>query len=358
MAASNKPNGIGQMLIDGESYHGDEHLNFTADSIQQIIANFEARSGAELPIRHGSHDTTLAAGWITGLTSVVDGDHVRLFATVKWTDDAAADIKGDKLRYISPEIVLNYPSKTDGNSQGMTLVGAALLNDPHIEDQPPVIAFAEAVDIGEVICLQAVAASVAASDELSEGDKLSQEDQQMREQLITILGLAPEATDDEILTAIKSLANPEQPPEQAEQAAATAAKLAEAQADIVKLSAVAETSSADVIRLTAEVEKLNAEKQATTAAAAVDKLISEGRATPAQREDMVSIYLANSELAESLFNKMQTIVELNTSRGASDHAGPMDDETRQLAAYKTARDAGKTPLEAFDAAKISIKSNK
>jgi len=176
----------------------------------------------------------------------------------------------------------------------------------------------------------------------------------MREQLITILGLAPEATDEEILTAIKSLANPEQPPElaeQAEQAAATAAKLAEAQADIVKLSAVAETSSADVIRLSAEVEKLVAEKQATTAAAAVDKLISEGRATPAQREDMVSIYLANSELAESLFNKMPTIVELNTSRGASDHAGPMDDETRRIAAYHAARDAGKSPSEAYAVAK-------
>lgn len=109
---------------------------------QKLIAQFAARRNPMvLDYEHQTYfsadngQPALAAGWIDALRWVEPGDGVAggLFATVRWTERAAAYIAADEYKYISP--VFTYHPKTGGV---VSLINAALTNNPAIDDMQAV----------------------------------------------------------------------------------------------------------------------------------------------------------------------------------------------------------------------------
>jgi len=133
-----------------------------------------------------------ASGWIdrTTLEWRADG----LYGRVKWTAPAQAAIDADEYRYLSP--VFPYDPKT---GTVLDLIHVGLVNNPAIDTAIPALAAAR----------------------MGSGtyDLTHEEDTVDREALIKKLGLAADATDEQILAAITEL---KQKADNAEQAVATA----------------------------------------------------------------------------------------------------------------------------------------
>lgn len=346
-------NGIAQMLITGNSFHGPKKISFTPELVDTVIANFKKRGDAQLPIWLGSHDVTDAAGFITALEKVRDGDDLRLMATVDWNDVGSEKIKKDHLRYISPEIAFNVISKDTGEDQGPTLMGAALLNDPHIEKQPRVIVLSNA-KAENVIQFDGITV------EIEPGDNVEQKREgefSMKTELLKVLSaagieLAADADDNQIMEAINTLA--------AGKAAAIDAK-ADAESKLAKLSTKVEelsTKHGETVslavhnELVSKVELLEAEKRRNEAEKAVDAVIGEGRAYPAQRDIMIDTHLSNAAHAEKLFATFKKVIDLNSATGENGTIEPIDDDPELVAlkAYQEKKAAGGTPQECAEAA--------
>lgn len=151
-----------------------------------IIERAAARS-TDIPIDY-EHQTLLAernglpapaAGWIESKSLEWRNDG--LYGSVQWTATAAAAIDADSYRYLSP--VFPYDAETGAV---LDLLHVALTNTPAIDT-----AVAE---------LAAARAGRGASY-----DKSPKENTVNREELIAALGLAKEATDEQINTAIAAL---------------------------------------------------------------------------------------------------------------------------------------------------------
>lgn len=122
-----------------KSSNGD--FTFNADSYAAIRRQWDARKQAILiDWEHHSlggdyaapDGRSPAAGWIEGL-EYVPGEG--LYGHVKWTDEAAEEIRADKYRYLSPTVMV----KKDGR-QVIGLDSAALTNKPAIREMPRVAA--------------------------------------------------------------------------------------------------------------------------------------------------------------------------------------------------------------------------
>jgi phage I-like protein len=118
-----------------------------------------------------------AAGWVdpATLTWRADGEEPGLYGHVRWTERAAAAIAGDEYRYLSP--VFPYDPET---GEVLDLLHLALTNTP-------------AIDSGEITARAAARMSIIESQE---------DDTVKREQLIELLGLAADATDEQITAAL------------------------------------------------------------------------------------------------------------------------------------------------------------
>lgn len=128
-------------------YHDGRPFQFTEETFQSIIRNFESRGGEALPFKYGhaagSAEASYygAAGWISALEIRPDAQgRVSLYAQVDWKDRARGMIQRDELRYASVEVVSGRDTKTD-ESTGPELVGVAALVDlPFLEGMEPLAA--------------------------------------------------------------------------------------------------------------------------------------------------------------------------------------------------------------------------
>lgn len=111
-------------------------LEITTELLQDFVANWKREGSPALPVDYHHEEQAEASGWIEDLRVGVDG----LEGAIKWTDDAAALIKADKYRYLSPTWTMSYVSRTSGEKAGPWLYGAALLNDPFFHSMPRVAA--------------------------------------------------------------------------------------------------------------------------------------------------------------------------------------------------------------------------
>lgn len=205
---------------------------------QRIIAATAARS-TDVVIDY-EHQTLLAeqngkdapaSGWIdhTSLEWREDG----LYGAVDWKARAKAAIDSDEYRYLSP--VFPYDPKT-GNVVGLLHVG--LTNNPAIDTAIPALAAAR----------------------MGSGayDPIQEEDTVDRDELIKLLGLPSDATDEQITQAIEALQAAKTDSEQAIAAAKAGAKpdmakfvpigvLQEAQTQIAALRAGTTTAELDTL---------------------------------------------------------------------------------------------------------------
>lgn len=121
----------------------DGRISVGIQQFEQMIANWKKAGGNALPVdRHhwgDSNDTRVraedkgAVGWIENLRVDGDGD---LEGLIAWNDDGRADILADRLRYFSPSFHPAWPDRATGKSQGWTLFGGGLLNDPYLTELP------------------------------------------------------------------------------------------------------------------------------------------------------------------------------------------------------------------------------
>jgi len=134
----------------------DGSMTFDHAFFEAMVRNFAkvAATGAELPVDYYHRGTSgndpvrnedkVAAGWIGQLKISGDGSDQSdgLWGAFKWNDKAKAHILADELRYLSPTFREDAVDRTTGLEQGPTLFGAALLNDPFLQDLPKVAAAA------------------------------------------------------------------------------------------------------------------------------------------------------------------------------------------------------------------------
>jgi len=151
-----------QVLRTGEFYdprYGD--FTVTTTDLATMAENFETGkypvSPTRLPIdfNHGttraaSAEQGKAAGWIVDVEIRAGGDE--LWCCVEWTDDAAAMIEAKEYQGLSASFSFGYKNSNGGEEIGPTLFGAALTNVPVVHGMQPAmlgLANAHACDLAD-----------------------------------------------------------------------------------------------------------------------------------------------------------------------------------------------------------------
>lgn len=141
-----------QLCITGAFYRVDMgHFKVTPRTLEKMMQNAQER-GVDIPVNyhHLGNDPQApiksreAAGWVSPkslrIGSYKGGQ--ALFGMAVWTAEAAAALKGEKLRYISPEIewaatrMAASEAGPAGAPIGPMLTAAALTNDPFFSMNP------------------------------------------------------------------------------------------------------------------------------------------------------------------------------------------------------------------------------
>lgn len=114
-------------------------IDLTAELLAEFVASWRAGGSPPLPVDYNHDEKGPAAGWIEDLRQIASGE---LEGAVKWTDDAEAEIKADKRRFLSPTWSMAHTNRRTGAKGGPWLYGAGLLNDPFYDSMPRVAAAA------------------------------------------------------------------------------------------------------------------------------------------------------------------------------------------------------------------------
>lgn len=203
----------------------DGHLNLTADLLAQFIANWRAAGSPALPVDYEHEETGPASGWIEDLRQSPAGE---LEGAIKWTDEAAADIKADKRRYLSPTWAMQHVDRRTGEPGGPWLYGAALTNSPFYDSMPRVAATATSV------------AETTQPTQTKERRMLPE----LKKRMAAALKCAEDCSDEDMVTAIEAKC--------ASQASAS---------DVEgKLTAAVKTAADEAVKLTARIAALEADK--------------------------------------------------------------------------------------------------
>jgi hypothetical protein len=117
-------------------------MELTPELLGQFVANWKAEGAPALPCDYEHKEDGPASGWIEDLRIGADGC---LEGALKWTDDAASDIRADKRRYLSPTWAMSHTNRRTGAKGGPWLYGAALTNTPFFDEMPRVAATATTV---------------------------------------------------------------------------------------------------------------------------------------------------------------------------------------------------------------------
>jgi len=112
--------------------------------LEQMRDNFDAtKTDLVVDYEHNSLNPIAgespAAGWISAMVVEDSDEHgARLRARVKWTDRAAAMIRADEYRHVSPTIIFNSRDRKTGADTGSALHSVALTNTPFLDDLPEI----------------------------------------------------------------------------------------------------------------------------------------------------------------------------------------------------------------------------
>jgi len=129
-----------QLFPLGERHRPDfpgGKLNLTPDVMAAFVANWEKAGCPALPVDYEHDEEGPASGWIENLRVSPSGE---LEGAIRWTDDAAKDIKADRRRYLSPTWAMQHTDRRTGAKGGPWLYGAALTNTPFFHEMPRVAA--------------------------------------------------------------------------------------------------------------------------------------------------------------------------------------------------------------------------
>lgn len=159
-----------------------------AFNLAAAVPNF---TGLLVDRDHESDDpdkTTDAWGWCTALENRADG----LYCRIRWTDIGEPAVRGGRFRFLSP-VFSPADCEVVGNRRlrPMRLLKLGLTNDPNIRPLRPLTNSA-----------QAAAPAASGDDSPDTGGKESSMD--YKAQLLALLGLPAEASDEQITAAVES----------------------------------------------------------------------------------------------------------------------------------------------------------
>lgn len=169
-------------LVPFGSWKGHPMRAFTVGEAEarQVVANFEARGGAKLVVdyEHQTLNTVKngapapASAWVDRLELRTDGvwGHVE-----GWTPKAQEYLRSREYRYLSPVLMFGHKNKRSGLPEGLYLHSVALTNTPFLDELVPVVN----------------------SDGTTPEMKM--------DELKTLLGLAPDATEAQVMAALTEL---------------------------------------------------------------------------------------------------------------------------------------------------------
>lgn len=183
-----------QLLKTGEFQHS-AYGRFTVDDafLRDIVATFSTfAQGVPMDYDHSflTDGSTRAAGWVRKLE--IRGNE--LWGEVAWTAAAAAAIRDGEYRFISPEFTSVWVDET-GKKHGPALLASALTNRPFLEGMREV-SLSHAIDAdGDRILLMKPAQQGATNQGARAVD---------RDQMIQAMGLATDATDEQIIAAARA----------------------------------------------------------------------------------------------------------------------------------------------------------
>ena len=141
-------------------------------AFERLVANFSGEVLVDFEHKAETGGDTEAAAWVQGLRI----DPAKgLMATFKFTDVGAEAVANRRLRFLSPVWSLDEAGRPD------RLVSVGLTNKPNLPVRPLL------------------------NREPGEPLPVEEKDTRMKEQLIAALGLAPEATDDDVVAAVAAL---------------------------------------------------------------------------------------------------------------------------------------------------------
>lgn len=253
IAKSESAEPVWNMIFPVGTWHGENlrplggSINFTPDVLREFVANWQAAGSPPLPLylNHPSDDAKgeartaerMAAGWILG---AAEGGQLEvredgLWAKMRLNEKARAAVKSDELRFLSPEWYQQHTDRRTGERRGWWLSGAALLNDPFFNSMP----------------------ALAASH--------NPESRMDKKLIAAALGLPETATDEQINAKAANFKGD-----------------ATASVEVGKLLAAVETSTKQNAELAKQVQELTAQKTAADIRGLEEKLVAEGRITPAQ----------------------------------------------------------------------------
>lgn len=216
-----------QLFPLGEWYRKDfpnGHLNLTSDVMSQFVANWRSAGSPALPVDYEHDESGPASGWIENLRLSSSGE---LEAAIKWTDEAAADIKADRRRYLSPTWTMTHSDRRSGELGGPWLYGAALTNSPFYDSMPR------------------VAASSADADETTQPPDVKEKHNmipELKKRCALALKCAEDCTDEDLVAAIEAKCQLQ----------------AAAQESEGKLTAALKTAGDETAKLTARIGELEA----------------------------------------------------------------------------------------------------
>jgi phage I-like protein len=230
-------------------------------------------------------DDKVAAGWIEDLDIRGDG----LWMLNSWTARARRHILADELRYLSPTFSENATDRATGKPQGPTLFGAGLLNDPFLQELPRVAASA--------VPPPAPKANKGASMDAKE--------------LRTLLGLAADATDEDVK---KHLAQRDEEVKQLKAKAEAAERLQlssnEAAQKLSQAHEALKLQAEESKKLAARVDAMEKEKQEAAIVSLQRELVTAGKIVAASQEHVRTYALAlGVDKAKEFFTALPTVVQ-------------------------------------------------
>src|SRR5580765_5880126 len=308
-------------------WYGD--LDFTAPVLRAAKRNFEKKTlGVDIMVDEG-HDRGKALGWFKnvhhGASEIGGQSHVGLFADIEWTDEGRSLLERDIYRYFSAEI--GSFTGPDGKTIKNVLFGGGLTNRPFFKQMPPVkFGEGEAQDRYQIglfsdglwefdenpsddgeeersffIGYEADPDTEDEEEDDEEEDDDTEEGDMKYADLIAKLnkefGLTLSEEEDSTAEAVEHAFGSQAVLVRTRKKFADAGFKFENGADIADVVLAGYNAlRTENTENTASIAAIRKELDDTKAAAAVDKLVDEGKVVPAKREQYIKLFNTNHEL--------------------------------------------------------------
>jgi len=327
-------------------WYGD--LDFTAPVLRAAKRNFEKKTlGVDIMVDEG-HDRGKALGWFKnvhhGASEIGGQSHVGLFADIEWTDEGRSLLERDIYRYFSAEI--GSFTGPDGKTIKNVLFGGGLTNRPFFKQMPPVkFGEGEAQDRYQIglfsdglwefdenpsddgeeersffIGYEADPDTEDEEEDDEEEDDDTEEGDMKYADLIAKLnkefGLTLSEEEDSTAEAVEHAFGSQAVLVRTRKKFADAGFKFENGADIADVVLAGYNAlRTENTENTASIAAIRKELDDTKAAAAVDKLVDEGKVVPAKREQYIKLFNTNHELFEELTKDLTPYVQLGEVGG-------------------------------------------